>query len=157
MRQVVHQPALRYRLHPGAAERNDLPTDKVLIIAMPQGAETVGQAAGAYYSPASALAGRRGRKNRYVLSLPGRPGLPFRGGSRRPLCGTQFFRIRRGTMRDQILTDREIPILADERTDAKLYKAEYLGSGTFLISKPKRKRHKVRQSRLHNPERGSRK
>lgn len=41
--------------------------------------------------------------------------------------------------------------------DDKLYKAEYLGSGTFRISKPKRKKNKVRQSQLKNPERGSRK
>jgi len=39
----------------------------------------------------------------------------------------------------------------------KLYKAEYLGSGTFVISKPKRKKHKIRQSQLRNPGRGSRK
>jgi len=41
--------------------------------------------------------------------------------------------------------------------DEKLYQAEYLGSGTFVIHKPKRKKHKVRQSKLRNPERGSRK
>ena len=41
--------------------------------------------------------------------------------------------------------------------DDKLYKAEYLGSGTFVISKPKRKKHKMRQSKLKNLERGSRK
>lgn len=39
----------------------------------------------------------------------------------------------------------------------KLYKAEYLGSGTFVISKPKRKRAKARQTQLRNPRRGSRK
>jgi hypothetical protein len=46
-----------------------------------------------------------------------------------------------------------------ERTlaDEKLFKAEYLGSGTFAISKPKRKKIKVRQSQLKNPQRGSRK
>lgn len=44
-------------------------------------------------------------------------------------------------------------ILADE----KLFQAEYLGSGTFIISKPKRKKAKIRQSQLKNPERGSRK
>jgi hypothetical protein len=43
--------------------------------------------------------------------------------------------------------------MADEKT----YSAEYLGSGTFVISKPKRKTKKVRQSKLRNPERGSRK
>ena len=41
--------------------------------------------------------------------------------------------------------------------DDKLYKAEYMGSGTFVISKPKRKRMKARQSRLKNPQRGARK
>ncbi len=41
--------------------------------------------------------------------------------------------------------------------DDKLYKAEYLGSGTFTISKPKRKKTKMRQSELKNPQRGSRK
>ena len=39
----------------------------------------------------------------------------------------------------------------------KHYKAEYQGSGTFNISKPKRKRTKTRQSRLKNPQRGARK
>jgi hypothetical protein len=41
--------------------------------------------------------------------------------------------------------------------DDKLYKAEYMGSGTFIISKPKRKSHKRRQSRLKSPQRGARK
>ena len=40
--------------------------------------------------------------------------------------------------------------------DEKLYKAEYVGSGTFLITKPKRKKMKVRQTQLKNPQRGSR-
>ena len=44
-----------------------------------------------------------------------------------------------------------------ELADDKLYKAEYVGSGTFLISKPKRKKMKVRQSQLKNPQRGARK
>jgi hypothetical protein len=39
----------------------------------------------------------------------------------------------------------------------KLYKAEYLGSGTFIISKPKRSKMKQRQTDLKNPRRGSRK
>ncbi len=39
----------------------------------------------------------------------------------------------------------------------RLYKAEYLGSGTFIISKPKRKAIKARQTRLKNPKAGSRK
>jgi hypothetical protein len=41
--------------------------------------------------------------------------------------------------------------------DDKLYKAEYHGSGTFTISKPKRKKRKIRQSKLKNPQRGARK
>jgi hypothetical protein len=41
--------------------------------------------------------------------------------------------------------------------DDKLYKAEYQGSGTFIISKPKRKAHKRRQSALKAPKRGARK
>jgi hypothetical protein len=39
----------------------------------------------------------------------------------------------------------------------KLYKAEYMGSGTFIISKPKRKAAKRRQSKLKHPRRGARK
>jgi hypothetical protein len=38
-----------------------------------------------------------------------------------------------------------------------LYAAEYLGSGTFHITKPKRKQVKRRQSQLKNPQRGARK
>lgn len=41
--------------------------------------------------------------------------------------------------------------------EEKLYKAEYVGSGTFLISKPKRKKTKQRQAKLKNLRRGSRK
>ena len=41
--------------------------------------------------------------------------------------------------------------------DEKLYKAEYLGSGTFIISKPKRNRKKLRQLRLKSPNTGMRK
>jgi hypothetical protein len=39
----------------------------------------------------------------------------------------------------------------------KLYRAENLGSGTFRITKPKRKRTKLRASRVKNPQRGARK
>lgn len=38
-----------------------------------------------------------------------------------------------------------------------LYKAESLGSGTFIITKPKRKKAKLRQSRLKGTVRGARK
>ncbi len=47
-------------------------------------------------------------------------------------------------------------VTTQEKQD-KLYKAEYIGSGTFIISKPKRKKIKMRQSQLKNPQRGSRK
>jgi hypothetical protein len=43
--------------------------------------------------------------------------------------------------------------LADEKL---LWKAENLGSGTFIISKPKRKSAKTRQSKIKNRRRGSR-
>jgi hypothetical protein len=42
--------------------------------------------------------------------------------------------------------------LADEKT----YRATYVGSGTFIISKPKRKKTKLRQNRVRNPQRGAR-
>jgi hypothetical protein len=41
--------------------------------------------------------------------------------------------------------------------DEKLYSSEAHGSGTFIISKPKRKSGKLRQSRVKKPRRGARK
>lgn len=41
-------------------------------------------------------------------------------------------------------------------SEDKLYQAEYHGSGTFTISKPKRKEHKKRQTKVKNPQRGAR-
>ena len=38
-----------------------------------------------------------------------------------------------------------------------LYKAEYVGSGTFIIKKPKRESDKVHQSRVKSPQRRARK
>jgi hypothetical protein len=38
-----------------------------------------------------------------------------------------------------------------------LYAAESFGSGTFRITKPKRKARKRRQSKLKSPQRGARK
>ena len=40
--------------------------------------------------------------------------------------------------------------------DENLYKAEYVGSGTFLITKPKRKANKKRLTKVKNPQRGAR-
>jgi hypothetical protein len=40
---------------------------------------------------------------------------------------------------------------------ANIYEAEYLGSGTFRVVKPKRKKAKARQSRLKGTTRGARK
>ena len=51
--------------------------------------------------------------------------------------------------------DKE-PVLTEKKDD-KTYQAEYVGSGTFLIAKPKRKKVKLRQSRVKNPGRGMRK
>ena len=42
-------------------------------------------------------------------------------------------------------------------SDEKLYQATYIGSGTFIISKPKRKARKSQQSRVKSPQRGARK
>ena len=44
-----------------------------------------------------------------------------------------------------------------EQSEKSLYAAEYLGSGTFVIKKPKRKAGKLRQSRLKGTVRGARK
>ena len=55
--------------------------------------------------------------------------------------------------RSDTLADTQTGTLAND----KLYKAEYVGSGTFLITKPKRKKTKQRQSNLKNTTRGSRK
>jgi hypothetical protein len=43
--------------------------------------------------------------------------------------------------------------LAEDKT----YRAVYVGSGTFIISKPKRSKAKQRENRIHNPQRGARK
>jgi hypothetical protein len=45
----------------------------------------------------------------------------------------------------------------DALAEYKTYSAENLGSGTFRISKPKRKTRKARQSKLKSPQRGARK
>ena len=37
-----------------------------------------------------------------------------------------------------------------------LFKAEYLGSGTFRITKPKRNRAKLHESRTHSPQKRAR-
>ena len=39
----------------------------------------------------------------------------------------------------------------------KTYRATYMGSGTFIISKPKRNDRKRRQTKVRNPQRGARK
>ncbi len=51
----------------------------------------------------------------------------------------------------------EQPSAAPAPADPNLYRAEYAGSGTFNISKPRRQSKKIRQSRLKNPQRGARK
>ncbi len=44
-----------------------------------------------------------------------------------------------------------------QKQKENLYQAEYLGSGTFKITKPKRSSAKRRQAALKNRRRGSRK
>jgi hypothetical protein len=44
-----------------------------------------------------------------------------------------------------------------EKVKENLYQATYLGSGTFIISKPKRSKKKMRQLRLKSPGTGMRK
>jgi hypothetical protein len=52
---------------------------------------------------------------------------------------------------------RSWAILRTHMADDKLYSAQYIGSGTFIISKPKRKASKRRQSKLKGTVRGARK
>ena len=52
---------------------------------------------------------------------------------------------------------RSWAILRVHMADDKLYSAQYIGSGTFIISKPKRKASKRRQSKLKGTVRGARK
>jgi len=51
----------------------------------------------------------------------------------------------------------EDPHIVAETPQANLYRALYIGSGTFIISKPKRKKGKKRQQQLKSPNRGMRK
>jgi hypothetical protein len=54
---------------------------------------------------------------------------------------------------DSFRESEQISTLADKQ----IYSSENLGSGTFVITKPKRKKAKQRQSHLKNVRRGSRK
>ena len=51
----------------------------------------------------------------------------------------------------------EVILTVADKTQPNLYQAAYLGSGTFIISKPKRKKAKMRQLQLKSPNRGMRK
>ncbi len=44
-----------------------------------------------------------------------------------------------------------------EKVKENLFQATYLGSGTFIITKPKRSKRKLRQLRLKSPNTGMRK
>ncbi len=48
------------------------------------------------------------------------------------------------------------PLAAAPAEEKQLFKAVYHGSGTFTITKPKRKEHKKRQTKVKNPQRGAR-
>lgn len=45
---------------------------------------------------------------------------------------------------------------AEAKSSEKLYQAQYIGSGTFIISKPKRNKRKLRQLRLKSRNAGMR-
>jgi hypothetical protein len=47
-------------------------------------------------------------------------------------------------------------LATETKQNEKLYQAEYIGSGTFIISKPKRSKRKLRQLRLKSPNAGMR-
>lgn len=51
----------------------------------------------------------------------------------------------------------ETSLSNETKNPEKLYKAEYIGSGTFIISKPKRSKRKTRQLSLKSPSPGMRK
>jgi len=135
---LVDQPALGNGLHPGTAERNDLAADEVAVVEVAERAETLCQ-------PAS----------RGLCHGAARGGVVRRLCSSIYLAGWHPIFSEYGALQWEIKfhSFRGESTLADDKT----YKAEYLGSGTFLISKPKRKKAKMRQTRLHNPQRGSRK
>ncbi len=52
---------------------------------------------------------------------------------------------------------RQVRYNQGNMADDKLYQSIYIGSGTFIITKPKRKSRKLRQSRVKSPQRGARK
>ncbi|MDZ7637248.1 MAG: hypothetical protein U5J83_03200 [Bryobacterales bacterium] len=54
-------------------------------------------------------------------------------------------------------TKKETKVEKVEKVKENLYQAEYVGSGTFLITKPKRNPAKTRLSRVRNRRRGMRK
>jgi len=69
-------------------------------------------------------------------------------------------RISRATRRGNIYRDQRSirrGTIKTHMAEDKLYKAVYMGSGTFSITKPKRKPAKRRQTNLKSPRRGARK
>ena len=91
----------------------------------------------------------------YVLRTSG----PFPDGSTRQRTGPQW----RGSAEGGGGGTSDVTSVActgynrDSMADDKLYKSISMGSGTFLITKPKRKAAKRRQSALKHPRRGARK
>jgi hypothetical protein len=75
-------------------------------------------------------------------------GSPLETAADEEVCPTKFrFRAR----------IKYHPLEEIRLAEDKTYKAEYVGSGTFIISKPKRTKAKRRQTNLKNPQRGARK
>jgi hypothetical protein len=54
------------------------------------------------------------------------------------------------------MPDQDKASAAKPSQKENLYTAEYLGSGTFIVHKPKRKKVKLRQTRLKGRVRGAR-
>ncbi len=68
--------------------------------------------------------------------------------------------VSRASRYNEISISETTEFIVSETTapaEDKLYKSQYIGSGTFIISKPKRNKTKMRQTRLKNPRGGSRK
>jgi hypothetical protein len=167
VRQAVDEPCLRHVLHPGAYQRDSLAGDEQSEIAVPQSPERLFETARQSwrrYTRGRLQVGlaREFLKNQRrwrIAVFRGRRGHPSSQDSAvqwnskssdAAAGGAVLCEATQGAAKQSETGDKRL-------AEDKLYKAEYLGSGTFIISKPGRKRTKRRQTQLRNPRRGSRK
>ena len=129
--QPVDQPGLRHVLHPGADQGNDLAGDEEAEVAVPQGAEGLLAARPRKFCSGRTVGGASGSVESSWRTIDG--GVFSCEGMESAIL---LFRIARYNGTSNLIHRRYR--LAED----KLYKAEYLGSGTFIISKPKRKRRR---------------